>query len=248
MNSEHQFSGFLIAALVSVGLLFASNTYAAGAGTVISANGSRSILAADGTSRTPSAGAVINQGETAVTGNKGQLDIRFSDESVVRLNSQSQFRIDQYAFSGKNGKEEKGFFSLLKGGMRTVTGMLGKANRSAYRVSTSAATIGIRGTEYSARLDRGLHVSVERGEISLANRAGSFSVQEGQRAYVANQKSAPKYLNLGSSGQSGAKNGASGNTQIRGNTQINANATDSNAIAVGQGNVAGNRTGTIGGK
>lgn len=39
-------------------------------------------------------------------------------------------------------------FKLLKGGFRTVTGLIGKSDRSEYRVSTQTATIGIRGTDY----------------------------------------------------------------------------------------------------
>lgn len=40
------------------------------------------------------------------------------------------------------------FFRLLKGGFRTVSGLIGKANPQDYRVSTPVATIGIRGTDY----------------------------------------------------------------------------------------------------
>lgn len=43
-------------------------------------------------------------------------------------------------------------FKLLKGGFRTVTGLIGKADRGEYRVSTRTATIGIRGTDYEVIL------------------------------------------------------------------------------------------------
>ena len=244
----------LLPALLCVAALLPAAAYAAPAGSVVSSSGRASILSAEGQSRPAQSGASINAGETAVTGEKGQINLRFSDDSLVQLHAQSRFRIDQYTFNGKNDddpKDSKGFFSLLKGGMRTVTGLIGKYNRAAYRVSTSSATIGIRGTEYTARIDNGLHVNVERGEISLSNRAGNFAVSEGQRAYIADQKSAPKYLNLSSAAQAaaaGARNGSSGGTQIQGNTQINASAINVNAVAVGQGNTATNKAGAIGGK
>lgn len=41
-----------------------------------------------------------------------------------------------------------GFFRLLKGGFRAVSGLIGKIDREEYRVSTPVATIGIRGTDY----------------------------------------------------------------------------------------------------
>lgn len=239
------FSVFFVASM-----LFVSGVQAGSPGTVISSTGKVSLQAADGTLREAVAGTPVHAGDTAVTGDKAQLNIRFSDDSVVHLHAQSQFRIDQYAFTGKADDEAKGFFSLLKGGFRTVTGLLSKFNRAAYRVTTPSATIGIRGTEYSARLDNGLHVQVDRGEISLTNRAGSFAVSEGQRAYVANQKSAPKYLRLGNTAQGGsARSSTPGSgTQIQGNTTISASGVNVNAIAVGQDNAAGNKVGTIGGK
>jgi hypothetical protein len=42
----------------------------------------------------------------------------------------------------------RAFFRLLKGGFRTVSGLIGKADVNAYKVSTPVATIGIRGTDY----------------------------------------------------------------------------------------------------
>ncbi|MFZ2853325.1 MAG: FecR domain-containing protein [Rhodocyclaceae bacterium] len=248
---QHSFQhAFLLPLLLAFCMLLAQAAQAAGAGSVISTSGSASIVSADGKSRKPATGSPINPGDTVVTGEKGQLNIRFSDESIVQLHAESKFKVDQYAFNGKGDENAKGFFSLLKGGMRTVTGLLGKLKPAAYRVYTPTATIGIRGTEYTARLSNGLHVKVDRGEISLTNRAGTFPVTEGQRAYVASQKSAPKYLNLGSAGQNGGSggNGMSGGTRIQGNTQINASASNASSVAVGQDNAAGNRIGTIGGK
>ena len=115
-------------------MLLAQAAQAAGAGSVISTSGNASIVAADGKARKPAAGSTINSGDTIVTGEKGQLNIRFSDESIVQLHAESKFKVDQYAFNGKGDENAKGFFSLLKGGMRTVTGLLGKLKPAAYRV------------------------------------------------------------------------------------------------------------------
>lgn len=249
-SCQHASQNAILLVLLVFCMLLAQTAQAAGAGSVISTSGNASIVSADGKARKPATGSPINSGDTIVTGEKGQLNIRFSDESIVQLHAESKFKVDQYVFNGKGDENAKGFFSLLKGGMRTVTGLLGKLKPAAYRVYTPTATIGIRGTEYIARLGNGLHVKVERGEISLTNRAGTFPVTEGQQAYVASQKAAPKYLNLGSAGQSGGSTGSgiSGGTRIQGNTQINASANNASAVAVGQDNAAGNSIGTIGGK
>ncbi len=43
---------------------------------------------------------------------------------------------------------QRAFFRLLKGGLRTVTGLIGHGNAGAYQLKTPTATIGIRGTDY----------------------------------------------------------------------------------------------------
>ncbi|WP_176785681.1 FecR family protein [Propionivibrio dicarboxylicus] len=242
----------ILKAFLLVLLLTATAAFADSAGRIVTSNAPASIVTA-GASRSARPGMTVEAGDQLVTGTQGRITVRFSDESVVQLSADSEFRIDQYAFTGGRSDDDKGFFSLVKGGFRTVTGLLGKINRGTYRVTTQAATIGIRGTEYSARLDNGLHVQVDHGEISLTNRAGAFSVGEGQRAYIANRQSAPKYLNFGGGsaqpGGGGRIGGSgSGGTSIQGNTTINAAAKDMSATAVGQDNTATNAVGSIGGK
>jgi hypothetical protein len=228
--------------------LFGSAALAASVGNITQFSGSASIRAADGTTRAVAKGAPLYQGDTAVTGDDGQIELRFSDDSVVFLHPASRFRVDEYVYRGKkNGDAAKSFFSLLKGGLRTITGMIGKINRPAYAIHTPNATIGIRGTEYTAVLQNGLHVSVQQGEISLTNRAGSFAVAQGQRAYVADQDSTPRYLKPGQASPADGS-GAAGGVQIRGNTRIDAATSNIRAIAVGQGNKAANQAGVIGGE
>ena len=46
--------------------------------------------------------------------------------------------------------EQKLALSLLKGGFRAVSGLIGKINREEYRIVTPIVTVGIRGTDYFA--------------------------------------------------------------------------------------------------
>lgn len=249
MKRHHALSALPLLLLAALCCLPVSSSFAAEAGAITHLSGDASILSADGKSRVADKDATLYPGDTVTTGKKGQVAIRFSDESVVQLRPLSAFRVDEYAYKGKNDSEAKGFFSLLKGSLRTITGMIGKLNRPGYGVHTSSATIGIRGTEYSAMLKNGLHVSVERGEISLTNRTGSFAVAEGQRAFVRDQDSAPHYLQSGGDTQnSGTPSGAAGRTQIRGDTRINAATSNTTATAAGQNNRAANKAGVIGGE
>lgn len=153
---------------------------------VVFASGATSIVAADGVARQASRGGEIYAGETVETGGDGRAQLKFRDGASLSLQPASRFRIDEYRFSAGGGQadaEDKGFFSLLKGGLRTISGLIGKVRRDQYRVNTVVATIGIRGTEYSAQLgEGGLAVTTVSGLVEVCNPAGCVLVHPGQTA------------------------------------------------------------------
>ena len=100
-------------------------------------------------------GTLVQDKDLLRTGAASNLQVRFIDESIVSMKEASELRIDEFQFSGKEDGKERGFFSLLKGGLRTVTGLIGRTNNANYKLSTTAATIGIRGTDYAATLCQG---------------------------------------------------------------------------------------------
>ena len=82
-------------------------------------------------------------------------------------------------------------FSLLKGGLRTITGLVGRSNRKNYQISTTVATIGIRGTEYTIQYGQSISGTVGEGEIEVCNGAGCLSVTDGESYYVQSQEFKP---------------------------------------------------------
>lgn len=143
------------------------------------------LKSASGAQRSLGKGATVGSGDTIFTGENARVQLRFSDGSYVSLQPQSEFRIDQYQFNGKQDGTERGFFSLLKGGLRTITGLVGRSNKKNYQVSTGVATIGIRGTEYSISADGQVRGSVGDGEIQVCNGGGCLIVANGESYKVA---------------------------------------------------------------
>jgi len=182
-----QSSAVLMAALSAA---FPLSGQAAGAARVDFATGDVKALAADGRSRALAKGAEVASGETIDTGN-GRAQVRFTDGAQVSLQPQTQFRIDDYNFAGKADGSEKGFFSLLKGGLRTITGLVGRSNRDNYKVTTTVATIGIRGTEYSVAYGNSINVTTGEGIVEVCNAAGCLIVNSGETAYVADNTTRP---------------------------------------------------------
>jgi hypothetical protein len=91
-------------------------------------------------------GAELRTGDTVITTVNGRAQVRFSDGAYVSLQPDTEFAVEQYQFNGEADGSERGLFGLLKGTMRTVTGLVGRVNRDRYAPPTPTATIGIRGT------------------------------------------------------------------------------------------------------
>ena len=177
--------------LATISAAFPVTGYCA-AGRVDFAIGNVESVTSTGTRHPLSKGAEINTGETISTSAGARAQVRFADGGFISLQPNTQFRVDEFNYKNKTDGEEKGFFSLLKGGFRAITGAIGHVNKTTYRVKTPAATLGIRGTGYNMVLrDDGLFVNVGEGAISLSNNAGLLVVTAGGAAFVANANTAP---------------------------------------------------------
>lgn len=183
---------FRLAAVAIAVWLASSGCFAQGAAKVDFAIGDVAAVQADGGRRPLARGAEVQAGETVDTGT-GRTQLRFTDGAMVSLQPQTQFRIDAYEFRSEAEGDGKGFFSLLKGAMRTITGAIGKTDRKAYRLDTAVATIGIRGTEYAVAYGRSITVTTNSGLIEVCNNAGCLFVEAGQSAYVPDSNTAPSF-------------------------------------------------------
>jgi len=121
------------------------NTIAASA-KLISAQGDISATDSNGTKRKLVEGASVYQGDTVETGAVSKGVLIFRDESRLTLGASTHFKVDGFVFDEKNPTEGRFFVSLLRGSMRALTGLIGKANNRNVGFTTDTATIGIRGT------------------------------------------------------------------------------------------------------
>jgi hypothetical protein len=126
---------------------FSSGALAAGAGQIQHLSGTLSVQRADGSIRILSQKSEVNPGEVLTTQKDSYAQINFTDGSSMTMRPNTQMKLVSYQFIQDKPQEDSAFFSLIKGGLRTVTGLVGKrGNQDAYRIGTSTATIGIRGS------------------------------------------------------------------------------------------------------
>ncbi|MBA3696484.1 MAG: FecR domain-containing protein [Methylotenera sp.] len=179
----------------------------AAAGKVEFASGGATIQNADGISKVMSKGMEINQGDTILTG-AGRAQVKFSDGGYISFQPNTQFKIEEYNYNGKQDGTERGFFRLVEGGLRALTGLVGRESRPNYRMATPVATIGIRGSYYLAEFREKLTTHVGHGSIYVFNEQGDIILFEGQGATVESGK-APGYtdegMTLGARGPDGAQ-------------------------------------------
>ncbi|PTQ88882.1 FecR domain-containing protein [Agitococcus lubricus] len=175
------------------------------AGRVNFVSGEVSAVASDGSRRSLAKGDLVNSGERLETG-KGRLQIRFTDGSFLSLQPNTVFGLESYSYAKDKPEQGSLLFNFVRGGMRTVSGAIGKINRANYKVKTPVATIGIRGTGYAGTMSNGvLVVSVNKGIVNLTNDFGSSNVSAGQTFQTQDGK-APEPAPSGVSAQARADN------------------------------------------
>lgn len=117
------------------------------AGTVTHASGSLSVRKGDGMVKALAVNATVEENDLIITDKRTYARIKFRDNSEVVLKPNSQFKVDQFAFKKEQPAEDKAVYNLVKGGLRMVTGQIGKrGDPNSYKMKTPTATIGVRGT------------------------------------------------------------------------------------------------------
>jgi FecR protein len=95
--------------------------------------------------RTPAVrGTEVNPGDVVVTGENGLAQLTMIDQAKLSLRVNSQLRIERYQRAA--GENDGAILALLRGTLRTFTGLLNTRNRDQYQMRTRVATVGIRGS------------------------------------------------------------------------------------------------------
>ena len=136
----------------------------------------------------------IFSGDRIITQAASSLQIQMIDKGYFAVRPSSEISIDEYIFENKATDSVKA--SIIKGGLRSITGTIGKKYKRNFAIKTPVATIGIRGTdmvsfyispeEASPDLgETGTYVSVDSGAGFLETPTGQLLIEKGKAAYAA---------------------------------------------------------------
>ena len=165
-------------------------------------SGTLFVQRADGSVRLLSERSEVRQGDVVTTERDSYAQIKFTDGAVVTLRPNTQVRLDSYRFVEAQPGNDNFALALLKGGLRKVTGLIGRrGTREAFRLVTPTATVGIRGTDFSAIHVEpgqgpapGTYFTVTEGAIGLVSGGVEQRIGVGQTGFATSFFVAPQLV------------------------------------------------------
>jgi hypothetical protein len=158
-------------------------------GRVDALSGTAFRQAAEGGEQALQEGSAVYAGDTLMTRAESEVHIATIDHGLIALRPNSQLRIDTYRAAG--AADDGVAMSLLKGALRSITGLVTRRQRDAYSIRVATATIGVRGTDHETTWleaplgddPAGIFESVNEGITVLRTEAGEIEVHPGQDAF-----------------------------------------------------------------
>lgn len=168
----------------------------------------------DGASRLLAVKSEVMEGDTLKTEENTYARIKFVDGGEIVMRPETVLKVDAYVYKPTPTPENQDsiLLNLIKGGLRSVTGLLGKRSPNAFQLKTSTATIGIRGTHFGALLcnfdydcanvptvsgkppEIGLHTDTAQGAAIITNAAGTTESPAGTFSYTPSFNIAPRLV------------------------------------------------------
>jgi FecR protein len=183
-------AGVFAALLCASGAAFAQQSV----GTIDKSEGYVRLVGVQG-DRTVAPGVKLDEGDKLITTSSSEAVVKLMDGAVIAVRQNSEVVFTAYKFTPNDPGGSTSLIELVKGGFRKVTGLIGKTNPGAVKITTATATIGIRGTDFEAvqvgletgQPNPGTYTRVYEGRTFLTGSDGrSVEVGANQAAYSPN--------------------------------------------------------------
>lgn len=190
--------------ILLLGLLMSFSAMAEPAGRLLFARGDVQLLRDGEPQRAVKRGDTIEVGDTLHTGEGASAQLRLNDGAMVALRADTIYKIDAQNYNKEVPEESSQAGQLLRGGLRVITGAIGKERPSAVKLDSPVATIGIRGTVYETIYIPpeglpnlpdalpGQYILVLKGRVSVTTSAGELTLGVGELGYVATDGAEPE--------------------------------------------------------
>jgi hypothetical protein len=105
------------------------------------------------TPRTLGKGLNLQEGDRITTADGATAVVKLQDGTRMTVRPGSEMVLSQFKYR-QDAPDNSMVINMLRGGLRAITGLIAKSSPNAARIQTNTATIGIRGTDFDARLCR----------------------------------------------------------------------------------------------
>jgi len=139
----------------------------------------------------------VEAGDTLTVTSQSKVQLQFDDDSLFTIPGAAVLRVD--AFDLPKSGPGRAVYTLVDGGLRTITGRISKNAQDIYELHTDLATVTVKGSAYAAARCRkacagaqpGLYVRSDKGQITIANANGKLALRPGQIGFVGENPGAP---------------------------------------------------------
>ena len=140
------------------------------------------------------AGDVFEQGANFTTGADGVVTLKFEDGQIAALSPNSQFIASTYVYDKKKIADSNVVFSLVRGGLRFISGAIATTSNSKFSIRTPTATAGVRGTIGDIVIDVGTGATLvvsSQGDVTFTSGGVTVTVPAGTQSFTAAGGGAP---------------------------------------------------------
>lgn len=162
------------------------------AGSVLFAAGEAKALNGQGVARRLSRGDIVREGDTLVTGADSHLQLRMTDDALLAVRPDSRLHLHMYSFAERGERGSHASMELVAGGLRSITGAIGRIEKQNYILRGGKSLIGVRGTDHETFVsDAGTYNRVTVGGTYLTDERGRVDLDPAQTGFAAAGGSEP---------------------------------------------------------
>jgi hypothetical protein len=189
-----------------VGTMVAGYAQGQTAGVVQFVAGDVKLVQSGGNERVARKGVPVSVGDTLQTASGGLAQLKMGDGAIVVVQPGTSLTVAEFHYAGVEDGNEKVRYRLERGGLRAVTGAIGRTHKQNYLIETPIAHMGVRGTDHESYYfpatgpvegdgaKPGAYNKVNTGRTFIRTGAGEVEIQPNQVGYVASAGEVPQIL------------------------------------------------------
>ncbi len=167
--------------------------------------GEVSVVSQGGAAKPARKGTPLSVGETVMSAKSGLAQIKMADGATVVVQPETRVSVAEFRYEGVEDGNEKVRYRLERGGIRSITGAIGRSHKDNYVIETPIAHMGVRGTDHESYFipgdaaggdsrPPGAYSKVNVGQTYIRTPQGEVVVGPNQVGFVAAPSDRPALL------------------------------------------------------